>query len=119
MPFVRVKTNRTFEPSAELELKTRIGEAISLIPGKSEDFLLLTFEDDMHIWWHGSNEHPVVYIEASAFATEDRKGYPEFTEAVTQAFSEVLQMPAENVYIQFSDIPGWSVGGNYIDRSSR
>lgn len=45
MPFIKVKTSCPITKEQESELKARLGKAIELIPGKSEAYLLLEFED--------------------------------------------------------------------------
>lgn len=49
MPFITCKVNRPVSREQEVELKARIGKAIELVPGKSEQYLLLSFEPDSHI----------------------------------------------------------------------
>lgn len=45
MPFIKVKVSNEISQAQEISLKQRLGEAIELIPGKSEEYLLLEFED--------------------------------------------------------------------------
>ena len=116
MPFITCKVNRPISPEQETELKARMGKAIELVPGKSERYLLLTFEPNSHIWLRGDNCLPMVYIKAAIFGNEDRQGYPAFTAEVTRAFMEVLGVLPGNVYIKYEDIAAWGVNGQYIDR---
>ena len=44
MPFVTVRTSAAMSREQELDLKSRIGQAVSFVPGKSEASLLLCFE---------------------------------------------------------------------------
>ena len=46
MPFINSKVSVTISGEKEKELKCRLGEAISVIPGKSESWLMLNFEDN-------------------------------------------------------------------------
>lgn len=47
MPFVRSKVSCAVDEEQEIQLKSRLGRAIELIPGKTEDYLLLSFEELM------------------------------------------------------------------------
>ena len=49
MPFINSKISVTVTPEQEVELKRRLGEAIAIIPGKSENWLMTGFEDGYHI----------------------------------------------------------------------
>ena len=117
MPFIISRVNCPIRPEQEQELKAWLGQAISLVPGKSEDYLLLGFEDNCRLWLRGQNDQPVAYVEANIFGNEGHRGYEAFTAEVTRMFHHVLNIPPENVYISFTDIPAWSVQGMYIDRN--
>ena len=45
MPFIQVKVSCEITAGQEIELKKHFGEAIKFVPGKSEEYLLLVFED--------------------------------------------------------------------------
>ena len=57
-----------------------MGKAIGLVPGKSEEYLLLEFEVNCRLWLRGNNDEPVAYIEAALFGNEMHYGYAAFTE---------------------------------------
>ena len=65
MPFITVRVSTTISKEQETELKTKMGQAIELVPGKSEEYLLLEFEDNCRLWLRGRNDEPIVYIEAA------------------------------------------------------
>ena len=117
MPFITCKVNRPVSREQEIELKARMGKAIELVPGRSEQYLLLAFEPESHLWLRGDDSRPAAYIDAAIFGNEGHYGYPEFTVEVTRAFGDVLGIPAGNVYIKYEDITAWGVDGQYIDRS--
>lgn len=116
MPFIMSKVNVSIDSAAELELKSQLGKAIELIPGLSEKYLLTGFESNYHFYLRGKNNEAIAYIEVSIFANENHLGYENFAAAVTKIFVEVLNIPPMNIYIKFSDIDAWSVGGIYFDR---
>ncbi|WP_044933281.1 hypothetical protein [Oribacterium sp. NK2B42] len=62
MPFISTKTNVTVTKEKEKQLKERLGQAISIIPGKSENWLMLAIEGDIPMYfgsddwgWNGNN----------------------------------------------------------------
>ena len=116
MPFIKVKTSCPISKEQEGTLKSRMGKAIELVPGKSEEYLLLEFEDNYRLWLRGENAVPIAYIEAAIFGNESHAGYPAFTAKVSEIFCDVLGIAAENLYIKYEDISAWSVGDQYIDR---
>lgn len=116
MPFIMVKTSCPISKEQEITLKSRMGKVIGLVPGKSEEYLLLEFEDNSRLWLRGENTEPIAYIEAAIFGNESHAGYPDFTARIAEIFRDALGIAAENLYIKFEDITAWCVGGQYIDR---
>ena len=116
MPFIKSKVSCAMTEAQQAELKSRFGKAIELIPGKTEDYLLLEFEDNCHLWLRGEQDEPIAYIEAAVFGSEGHQGYDAFTAEITGAFSRVLGISPDRVYIKYEDITAWGVGGQYIDR---
>ncbi|MDO4537067.1 MAG: phenylpyruvate tautomerase MIF-related protein [Coriobacteriales bacterium] len=116
MPFVVARVSMPVKRAQELELKARLGHAISLVPGKSEAYLLVEIEDECHLFLAGSDVKPVAYLEVSVFGNEGHAGYDGFTREVTDAFAEVLGILPDHIYLRFSDIEAWGVAGQYIDR---
>ena len=117
MPFIMTKVNVPVGVAQEVQLKARLGKAMELLPGLSEKYLLTGIEQNCRFYLRGDNAQPVAYIEASLFGNEEHIGYEDFAAVVTEIFAEVLNIPPQNVYIKFSDIAAWSVGGMFFDRS--
>lgn len=118
MPFIKIKTSCEIAPEQEKEIKKEMGKAIELVPGKSEEYLLLEFESGSHLWLRGDNKQPIVYIEAAIFGNESHYGYDDFTREVTLIIMKVLGIEADRIYIKYEDIGVWGVGGICIDRRS-
>ena len=116
MPFIKSKVSCEMTTEQELALKRRFGKAIELVPGKSEEYLLLELEDSCRLWLRGERAAPIAYIEAAIFGNEGNFGYDAFTAEITKAFTEVLGIPSDRVYIKYEDITAWGVSGQYIDR---
>lgn len=114
MPFLMAKINVPIDSEQEIALKSRLGKAIELIPGLSEKFLLIGIEN-CKMYLRG-NDEPVAYIEIGIFGNDNHLGYENFSLAVTKIFVDVLKIQPLNVYIKFSDIAAWSVGGIFFDR---
>lgn len=115
MPFIISRVNVSISDEQELQLKKLLGKAIELIPGKNENYLMVSFEQNCKIYLRGENQ-PCAFIEVSIFGNENHVGYDKFTAAVTKIFNDVLKIPAQNIYLKFEDIIAWGVNGTFIDR---
>lgn len=116
MPFIVSKVNVPISAEQERALKEKLGKAIELVPGKSEESLLLSLEDCCHLYLRGDKSQSMAYLTVSIFGNEGHAGYPAFTAEVTKIYGEVLGVAPENCYLKFDDITAWGVGGQYIDR---
>lgn len=116
MPFIKVKTSCPITEKQEAAIKSRIGKAIELVPGKSEAYLLLEFEDNCRLWLRGHNDEPIAYIEAAVFASESHCGHNALTSELTKIFEEILNLQKDHIYIKYEDIIAWGVQGMLIDR---
>lgn len=116
MPFLISKVNIPVTGQQEQRLKTLLGRAISLIPGKSEESLLLILEDDCPVYLRGDGAAPAAYLSAAVFHNEGHAGYAEFTAAATEAYRDVLGIEPDHVFLRFEDISAWGTAGQYLDR---
>ena len=105
------------QPRAGSGAKGSDGESHRAGAGKSEEYLLLGFEDNCRLWLRGDDSEPIAYIEANIFGNEEHLGYDAFTAEATMMFHEVLDVAPENVYINYTDIPDWGAGGRNFDRN--
>ena len=110
------KVNIPISNEQEIMLKSRLGKAIELLPGLSEDYLMAGFEENHHIYLRGKNQ-PVAYIKVSIFGNEIHRGYDKLTLAITEIFNDVLNINPQNIYVQYDDIKVWGVNGMNFDRN--
>ena len=98
MPFIMSKVNIPISDEQEIQLKSRLGKAIELLPGLSEEYLMAGFEENYHIYLRGDNSKPVAYIEVSIFGNEAHYGYDKLTAEIAKIFNEVLNINPKNIY---------------------
>ena len=114
MPFIDSKISVKITDEQEKELKTRLGQAISLIPGKSENWLMTGFEDDYHMYFRGDNSEPIAYIEVRIFGGPNKAAFQKMTEEITKIYGDVLGIAPDHMYIKYSATPDWGWnGGNF------
>lgn len=114
MPMISTKTNVTISPEQELTLKSKLGETISILSGKSERWLMLSFEDKCRLYFQGNNSNPIAYVEVKVFGRIDYSQSNKLTAKICEIFGDVLDIDASNVYIKYEEVEmwGWN-GGNF------
>lgn len=55
-PFIDVAVSKKLTPDNENAIKTALGDAIALFPGKSEAWLMCRITDCEHMWFKGTND---------------------------------------------------------------
>ena len=114
MPLIDTKLNVALSREKEEILKRRLGEAISLFPGKSEYWLMLTFSDNCRMWFRGYDNFPIAMVEVKLFGSAEAALCNRMTATVCKLFEEELGISPDHVYVNytFSDTWGWN-GENF------
>ena len=112
MPFIDSKVSVKVSKEQEKELKTRLGQAISLIPGKSEQWLMTGFQDEYHLYFRGDDSEPMAFIEVRLFGGPDKAAFTRMTAEVTKIFGEVLGIAPDHMYIKYSATMDWGWNGS-------
>ena len=115
MPFCLCRVNVPVSREQEHSIKARFGEAVAHALGLDEKYLLLGIESGCRLYLRGGGDDPVAYVEVNVFGNEQHRGYDRLTKEITQLFHAVLSIPPGNIYVKYSDISCWGVGGMTFD----
>lgn len=114
MPFIDSKVSVTISQEQEAELVKRLGQAISLIPGKSESWLMTGFEENYHLYFRGENNTPTAFVEVKVFGSENKAAFSALTAEICNIFQDVLKIPSDHVYVKYEVVANWGWnGGNF------
>ena len=114
MPMISVKTNTPISEDDELELKELLGKAIEILPGKTENWLMLNFEANQRLWFRGDNSKPLAYVEVSALGKINPSDAEDLTAEICNIFKEVLGIDGSGVYVKYEETDKWGFnGGNF------
>ncbi len=112
MPFINTKTNVTITPDNEISIKTKLGQAISIIRGKSEGWLMLNFEDNSRLYFRGDGDTPSAFIEVKIYGAASSDEYEALTEKITEIISSELNISPSQIYIKYEEVTYWGYGGH-------
>lgn len=114
MPFINSKVSVALSDEKEKELKARLGQAIALIPGKSESWLMTGFEDNYHLYFRGENQEPMAFVEVKVYGKENPSAFDALTAEICKIFGEVLGIKADHIYVKYEAVANWGWnGGNF------
>lgn len=111
MPYIDSKVSISISNQQEVELKKRLGEAIEIIPGKSENWLMIGFQDNYHLYFRGDNNEPTAYVEVKVLGKENPSAFNALTGEITKIFNEVLNISPDHIYIKYEAVSNWGWNG--------
>lgn len=109
MPCIETKVNVKISKEKEEALKTRFGKAIELI-GKTESWLMLSFQDDCRLYFKGS-QPPMAFVEVKLFGKAGADAYGKMTAEITKILKEELSLEPSNVYVKYEEVDHWGWNG--------
>lgn len=107
MPMISTKTSTPITAEQELILKEKLGKAIETLPGKTEAWLMLGFEDNCRLWFRGDNSKPLAYVEVSALGKISPDSAEQMTAEICRIFKEVLDIDGSGVYVKYEETDKW------------
>lgn len=112
MPMINTKTNVAITPEQETQLKTEFGKAISILPGKSEQWLMLDFKDNCRMYFQGDNSEPMAFVEVKVYGSIDYNKSNQLTAKLSEILSDVLSINPSKTYIKYEEVGIWGWSGS-------
>lgn len=110
MPAIMLKVNVPVSEEKETVLKTKLGEAIGLIPGKSENWLMVCIEDNQKLYFRGSNAEKLAFAVVKLLGKAKREDYERLTGGITEIMETELGIA--HTYVQYEETEHWGYNGN-------
>ena len=108
MPCIQIKTSAKVSEETALTIKTELGKAISLLPGKTEQWLMVTLEDDCRIWFHGETGRPMAIVEVKVLGEKiDSSASEAMTREVCALFQKELGVDPKDIYVRYLASKDW------------
>lgn len=113
MPYIATTANISISGRKKEAIKERMGKAIELIPGKTESWLMLSFRDNVHMYFKGEDD-PCAIMQVKLFGTADEEAYANLTEALTDIIREELDIDPDRIYVAYEEINTWGWNGGNL-----
>ena len=111
MPYINTKTTAKLDTGATERLTKAFGEAIELIPGKSEKWLMLSFDGECTMAFAGKIGDCAM-LEVEIFGKAQDSAYDALTERLTEIFSRETGIPSDRIYVKYEEISHWGWDGS-------
>lgn len=111
MPFINSKVTVKMSDAQKETVKARLGKAVSILPGKSESWLMVGFEDNQTLYFQGNQNAPTAFVEVKVYGRSSASAYNALTGEITKILTEELAIPANRIYVKYEEVENWGFNG--------
>jgi phenylpyruvate tautomerase PptA (4-oxalocrotonate tautomerase family) len=110
VPLINITTNQAIEPARADGLLKQASSVVAGMLDKPERYVMVRLEYNPHMLFGGS-EAPLAYLELKSIDLPGDQT-PGYSRTLCDLIEQQLQIPADRVYIEFSDAArqlwGWN-----------
>jgi phenylpyruvate tautomerase PptA (4-oxalocrotonate tautomerase family) len=110
MPYIEVKTNAPMTEQTSSRVKSKLGEAISIVAGKSENWLMTSFTGWVDMSFGGTNKRCAM-VEVAMYGGGRREECNALCAKVTEVISNELGISPDRIYVKFEMAENWGWNG--------
>ena len=111
MPYIDVKVTNKLSDTEKDKVKSKLGELITLLPGKSEAVLMVCLTDESTIYFSGLKKEKAAFINIKLFKESGFEYKEEFTKKVFEFFDKDLGITGDSIFLAFDEYESWGSGG--------
>lgn len=112
MPYIESKVTIPLSETEREYLKTELGKIVDEIPGKSEKFLMLGFQDNYQLYFKGQKLDYGAFVEVKLFGAVAEDYLKQVTSDICNLYSDRLNIPPKSIYIKFEEVDNWGWNGS-------
>ena len=113
MPYIETKTTRKIGKTEAAKLREELGRAIEIIPGKTEKWLMLSFQGEVNMAFAGA-EGDAAMIAVDMLGHAEDSVYAALTAKICEIVSDTLSLPKDRIYVKYSEFDRWGWNGIYL-----
>ena len=104
MPLLNILTTATPEPARSVDLQTEASRILAEVTGKPEAYMMITLSRAEVLM--GGQPGPAAYLDLRAIGGLTPDVNRRLSERLCRLLDTVLGIPADRVYITFTELPG-------------
>jgi phenylpyruvate tautomerase PptA (4-oxalocrotonate tautomerase family) len=113
MPLINLQVSAGLSPEDKDNITKELGQLISLMPGRSEKYLMVSIKDDYTFYLAGAKLERAAFIDLRLLGRESEDGQEKFVVAAQASLSKLLDIPIGNIYTNILEMPHWGARGIY------
>ncbi len=112
MPFIDSRVSVKMTEEQKKELKERLGQAIAIIPGKSESWLMVDLADGQDMYFRGDGSEPTAFIAVNIYGDANPGAFEKMTAELTKIYGEILGVAPDHMYVKYAASREWGWNGS-------
>lgn len=109
MPFIDSKVSIPVSKEQGEEIRRRLDEAISIIPGKSKEWLMVGIQDNYDLYFR--DDAACAFVDVSIFGPLSNDAAEKMTAEITHIFNEELLIAPDHIYVKYEQAEQWGWSG--------
>ncbi len=107
MPYINIQTSAKVSPEKAEAVKSALGAAIKIVPGKKERWLMVSIDDEKKMWFAGESSPDSAFVSVSVFGNISDSVADRLTEKICDIINENLGILSERIYVRYSEHDKW------------
>ncbi len=112
MPYIHSVVSIKMSREQNEAVKTKLGQAINEMPGKSEEWLMIALQDEQIFYFRGKPKEKAAFVELKMLNTQTLTAKEDFTRKVCDIYSLELGIPGEEIFVAFTETEKGNWGWN-------
>mgnify|MGYP005852025245 CR=1 FL=1 len=112
MPYINTVTPKKITPQQQENIRKALGRALLKIAGKGDDWLMLSFQDEVDMSFHGQESDTLAYIELKLVGVLTPGQKKQLVEEIGHIYENELGIPTNKSYIVIFEVSGANWGWN-------
>jgi len=111
MPCIDLKVSVSLSDAGKQQIISRLGKAISAIPGKSESWLMVAIADGVDLYFKGRGDVASAYVEVKIYGSADGQAFSALTRAICDILSAEAGIAQDRVFVSYFTTSHWGWNG--------
>lgn len=111
MPMINSKITVSVPQEKRDLLKSELGKAVAVL-GKSENYLMLGFEDNYDLYFGGKKLDKGAFVSVQLLGSVNSEAASKMTDRICKIYSDILGIPGEGIYVTYQGFKDWGWNGS-------
>lgn len=111
MPYIDSKVTVKLSEDKKETLKSALGQIITSIPGKSENFLMVGFQDEYTLYLAGEKLEKGAFVEVKIFGSTSEEALEKVTAQICELYQNELGISPKSIYVKYEFVNHWGWNG--------